>query len=249
MNRWKNRIRNTFGALFEEITVFEYLLWWVARVMMLVVVIFCVPSERVMCFLNMLALYAVSAIRFVAPKNSLLGQLSFRCQHIVNVIEIIGTFFGNFLNAYAHVFKYDRILHFLSGPLAVLAGYYVVKAIVSTPTQPKTPSATLASAFSFCFSFLIICMWEITEFVGDYLFGTQNQSFYYAPFDDDIWFKIFGHGALGGEGQFPLWDTMMDMIDATLATIVSAVVLYAVLRLLEKHKDKTALAEKGAESE
>ena len=92
-------------------------------------------------------------------------------------------------------------------------------------------------------------MWEITEFVGDYLFGTQNQSFYYAPFDDDIWFKIFGHGALGGEGQFPLWDTMIDMIDATLATIVSAVVLYAVLRLLEKHKEKTALAEKGAESE
>ena len=249
MNRWKNRIRNTFGALFEEITVFEYLLWWVARVMMLVVVIFCVPSERVMCFLNMLALYAVSAIRFVAPKNSFFGRLSFRCQHIVNVIEIIGTFFGNFLNAYAHVFKYDRILHFLSGPLAVLAGYYVVKAIVSTPTQPKIPSATLASCFSFCFSFLIICMWEITEFVGDYLFGTQNQSFYYAPFDDDIWFKIFGHGALGGEGQFPLWDTMMDMIDATLATIVSAVVLYAVLRLLEKHKEKTALAEKGAESE
>lgn len=246
MNRIKNRIKNTVSALFDEITVFEYILWWVARVMMLVVIIFCVPSEKVMCFINMLALYAVSAIRLTAPKNSFLGRLDFRCQHIVNFIEIVGTFFGNFLNVYERIFKYDRILHFLSGPLAVLAGYYVVKAIVSTPTQTKKPSATLGSVFSFCFSFLIICMWEITEFVGDYLFGTQNQCFYYVPRDDDIWFTLFGNGALRGEGQFPLWDTMMDMIDATTATIVSAVVLYAVLKLLEKHKEKKRLTKNGA---
>ncbi|MGN1444342.1 MAG: hypothetical protein ACI4XE_10895 [Acutalibacteraceae bacterium] len=248
MNRIKNRIKNTFSALFDEITVFEYVLWWIARLMMLIVVIFCVESERVMCFINMLALYAVSAIRFVAPKSSFLARLSFRCQHIVNFIEIIGTFFGNFLNAYAHIFKYDRILHLLSGPLAIIAGYYVVKAIISTPTETKTPSAALASTFSFCFSFLIIGMWEITEFLGDYFFGSQNQCFYYAPNDDDIWFRLFGDGALHGEGQFPLWDTMMDMIDAAFTTIVSAIVMYAVLKILEKRREKKLVAEKSAQS-
>lgn len=206
--------------------------------MMLYVVIFCAESEKVMCFINMLALYAVSAIRLVAPKKSFFARLSFRSQHIINFIEIVGTFFGNFLNAYAYVFKYDRILHLLSGPLAVIAGYYIVKAIISTPTETKKPTPALASTFSFCFSFLIICMWEITEFIGDFLYGTQNQSYYYAPFDDDIWFKIFGNGALHGEGQFPLWDTMMDMIDAAFTTIISAIVIYAVLKLTEKHKEK-----------
>ena len=189
----------------------------------------------------MLALYAVSFIRFIAPGNSFLARLSFRCQHIVNFTEIVGTFFGNFLDAYSHVFKYDRILHLLSGPLAVIAGYYIVKAIISTPEEAKKPSAALAACFSFCFSFLIICMWEITEFLGDFFFGTQNQCFYYAPFDDDIWFRLFGYGANHAEGQLPLWDTMMDMIDAAFATIVSAVIMYAVLKLIEKHRAKKNL--------
>lgn len=217
------------------------MLWWIARAMMLYVVIFCADSEKVMCFINMLALYAVSFIRFIAPGNSFLARLSFRCQHIVNFIEIVGTFFGNFLDAYSHVFKYDRILHLLSGPLAVIAGYYIVKAIISTPEEVKKPSAALAACFSFCFSFLIICMWEITEFLGDFFFGTQNQCFYYAPFDDDIWFRLFGYGANHAEGQLPLWDTMMDMIDAAFATIVSAVIMYAVLKLIEKHRAKKNL--------
>lgn len=247
LNRIKNRIINTWNTLFREITIVEYVLWWIARLMMLYVVIFCVPSERVMCFINMLSLYAISAVRLVAPQKSFFARLSFRCQHIINFIEIIGTFFGNFLNAYEHIFKYDRILHLLSGPLAVIAGYYIVKAVISTPTQLKKPSAALASVFSFCFSFLIICMWEITEFLGDFFFGTQNQCFYYAPFDDDTWFQVFGYGALHGEGQFPLWDTMMDMIDAAFATVVSVIVMYAVLKLIEKRKEKKKLPENSAQ--
>ena len=249
MKKLKNRIKDTFADLFGEITVFEYVLWWIARAMMLYVVIFCVDSERVMCFINMLALYAVSFIRFIAPKKSFFGRLSFRCQHIVNFIEIIGTFFGNFLNAYEYIFKYDRLLHIISGPLAVWAGYYLVKALVSTPTEKKKPSPALASCFSFCFSFLIICMWEITEFLGDFFFGTQNQCFYYAPFDDDIWFRLFGFGANHAKGQLPLWDTMMDMIDAAAATVVSVLVMYAVMKLVERYKTKKATLTAAAKPE
>lgn len=241
LKRFSKRIKDTAGDLFREITVFEYVLWWIARAMMLFVVIFCTDSEKVMCFINMLALYAISFIRLIAPKNSFFSRLSFRCQHIVNFIEIIGTFFGNFLDAYSYIPKYDRILHILSGPLAVMAGYYIIKAIISDANEARKPSATLATGFSFCFSFLIICMWEITEFLGDFFFGTQNQCFYYAPFDDDIWFRIFGYGANHAEGQLPLWDTMMDMIDAAFATILSAFVMYALLKMIEKRKEKRTL--------
>lgn len=70
LNRLSKKIRKTVRDLLNEIAVFEYVLWWMARAMMLYVVLFCAKSEKVMCFINMLALYTVSFIRFVAPEKS-----------------------------------------------------------------------------------------------------------------------------------------------------------------------------------
>ena len=50
-----------------------------------------------------------------------------------------------------------------------------------------------------------------------------------------------------GEGQFPLWDTMMDMIDAAFTTIISAIVMYAVLKLTEKHKEKQKVLQNNSQ--
>lgn len=236
-----NRIKETWKQLFEEISVVEYILWWIFRLMMIYAIIFHPnPEERVMCFVNMLSLYAMSVIRFIAPRKSFLNRLDFRCQHIINFFEFFGTFCGNFLNAYAHVFKYDRVLHFLSGIGAVIAGYYIYKAFASKDGKLKYYSPGLGTFCGVSFSFMVIALWEITEFSGDFLFGTQNQCYYYAPFDDDIIYRIFGHKAL--EGQLPLWDTMMDMIDATITTIITGIIMLIVLTLWQKHvKKKEAL--------
>lgn len=234
-----NRVKTVWKELFEEITVFEYVLFWVTRLMLLSAVIFAEsPAYALLDSINMLAAYAMSILRFIAPRKSFIARLNFRCQHLINIMEIFGTFFGHLLKAYSYIGKYDRILHLVSGPLIVIAGYYIYKAFESVDGKnPKIrPSTAAFTATSF--SFVVMVCWEIQEFISDFLLGSQNQGYWYAPAQDDIWFKIFGYGAKGGEGQFPLWDTMMDMIDATLTTFIAGIVLYYALKACQKRRAK-----------
>ena len=217
-----------------EITVPEYILIWIVRAVVIYGGIRLKdPSQIVMYWVNTFALFALTLIRFIAPKKSFLARLDFRIQHIVGFFELLGTFFGKYIDAYSYIGKYDRILHFLSGPGAVIAGYYIFKAFASKDGKKKFYSPALATYSSFSFSFVVITIWEIVEFSGDYLFGSICQSWYYAPPENDIVFRIFGKVA--DSGQFPLWDTMMDMIDATFGTIISGIVLLTVLTLWKKH--------------
>lgn len=240
-----NRAKELRKQLFEEITVFEYVLWWVARIMLLCAVIFAKDNAyRTLDSLNMLTAYAMTALRFVAPKKSFFARIDFRCQHLINLMEVLGIFFGHLLFVYDRIPKFDRLLHLLSGPVVVIAGYYIYKAFVTKDQKEKyCTNPVIATYCSFSFSFVIMVLWEIQEFISDYFIGSQNQGYYYVPPQDDIWFKIFGQGANGGVGQFPLWDTMLDMIDATITTIPAALVLFAVLVLIKKKHEK-AEAEK-----
>lgn len=241
----KERVRNVWRGIFEEMSVVEYISWWVIRLLFIYAVIMHTDDrQRMLCAVNMLALYALSFLHFIAPKNSLLANLPYRTQHVINFMELCGSFLGNFINLYAVVFKYDRILHAVSGPAAAVGGYFIYKAILKKENHLDTISPLMGTLFGTFFSFMIIPIWEITEFFGDFFWGTQNQSYWYAPFDDDIFYKIFGHGAITDGGQLPLWDTMMDMIDASVTTVAFAFILYGVLYAAIKRKnakDKTQL--------
>ncbi len=218
----------------SEITVPEYILIWIIRAVVIYGGIRLQdPSQVVMYWINTLALFAMTILRFVAPKKSFLARLDFRAQHIIAFFELLGTFFGKYINAYAYIAKYDRLLHLLSGPGAVIAGYFVFKALASKDGKKKIYPSNLAAFSSISFSFVVITIWEIVEFFGDYLFGSVNQGWYYAPAENDIFFRIFGKVA--DPGQYPLWDTMLDMIDASVTTIISGTVLWVVLKLMEKH--------------
>lgn len=234
-----------WNGIFEEMTVVEYVLWWAARLLMLYAVIMHTDyREKVLCAVNTLALFAIPLMHFIFPKKSLIGNLPYRSQHIINLMEICGSFLGNFIFLYGKVAKYDRILHAISGPAAVIAGYFVYKAILKKEGREKDVSPLLGTVCGMGFSFMIIPIWEITEFFGDFFWGTANQSYWYAPADDDIFYKIFGHGAITDGGQLPLWDTMMDMIDASITTIVFSMIFYFILRAAVKKQ-----ASKGAEEE
>ncbi len=237
--RFVNRLKELRTQLFEEITVFEYVLWWIARIMLLCAVIFAQDNAyRTLDFLNMLTAYSMTALRFVAPKKSFLARIDFRCQHLINLMEVLGIFFGHLLFAYGSIPKFDRLLHLLSGPVVVIAGYYIYKAFETKDKKSYRIKPVTATYSAFSFSFVVIVFWEIQEFISDYLIGSQNQGYYYAPPQDDIWFKIFGQGANGGAGQFPLWDTMLDMIDATLTTVLTVPFLFIVLVYIKKKQEK-----------
>lgn len=235
-----DKIKFTFKELFEEITVVEYILWWALRIALIYATInFPDPTQQVMLALNTLALFAIPFLRLIFPRNSVVSRIDFRTQNIINFFEFIGSFLGKYLDAYSYIAKYDRLLHILSGVGVVWAGYYIFKAFDSTNENKKTyrpKSIGLATAFSTFFSFTVIVFWEIVEFYGDYLFGSQNQGYLYAPAEDDIMYRIFGHPCQ--QGQAALWDTMMDMIDATFATVITAFIMLAILKFIKVRAEK-----------
>ena len=245
----KERILTVWHGIFEEMSVVEYIGWWVVRLLFVYAVIMHTDDrQRTLCAVNMLALYAVSFFHLIAPKNSIFGNLPYRAQHVINLMEICGSFLGNFIDLYSVIPKYDRILHAVSGPAAAIGGYFIYKAILKKEKHLESASPLMGTLFGTFFSFMIIPLWEITEFMGDFLWGTANQSYWYAPADDDIFYKIFGHGAVTDGGQLPLWDTMMDMIDASLTTIVFAFIMYGVLRAVIKRQKANGTLEGKAVS-
>lgn len=250
MTRIKNKFNLVRTQLFQEITMAEYISWWVVRAGLLYAVVTAPDSNRMLTDLaNMLVAYILPVFRLIAPEKSFISKIDFRCQHFLNFMEFAAVFLGHGLNVYELIPKYDRLLHAISGPVAVFAGYYLYKAFELKEGSGRyriKPGAATYAAFSF--SFVLIVFWEITEFLGDYFFGSFCQGYHFIIPADDIWFRLFGPGFNGGVDQFPLWDTMMDMIDATVATFVGAPILYLVLRHLRKRDDeKEAVA--AAETE
>lgn len=237
MNRIVSKIKFTFESIFREITVPEYISWWIIRALLVWAIIACPESEKIMISINFLALFAMSLLRFLAGKDSFTQRISFRCQHIINLVELLGTFFNNFLDAGHYIQNFDRLIHLLSGPLAVVAGYYLYQACFKTKEEfDAACNVRVVTMFSSGFSFMIICLWEFMEFFGDFFTGTTNQGYNCSPSDSEFWTVLLGKFHAAGAGQYPLLDTMFDMVDAAIATAVAAVILSAVL----KHRQKKA---------
>lgn len=234
MNRIISKVKFTFNSIFREITVPEYISWWVIRALLIWAIIACPASEKIMISINFLALFAMSLLRFFTGKDSFTWRISFRCQHIINAVELLGTFFNNFMHAGRWIPNFDRLIHLFSGPLAVIAGYYLFKACFKTKGQLKAASEPHAvTLFSCGFSFIIICLWEVMEFLGDFFTGTTNQGYNVGPSENEFWMTALGRFYAAGSAQYPLWDTMFDMIDAALTTAVAGLILYVVLK---RHK-------------
>ena len=109
------------------------------------------------------------------------------------VFVFIDLYLGSSFDFYDIVNHYDDIIHFLSGILVTLFGYDLFKML-----NPKNldiyKNRKLTISFVFFFNLAMAGLWEIFEFLIDQLFLTNMQI-----------------GCLN--------DTMIDMIDALLASI------------------------------
>ncbi len=104
---------------------------------------------------------------------------------------IAAMLFGKVCNVYAVIFGYDKILHFLSGLLLALFGYFLFNRLGG---NPKT-HLRLALWFSFLFASGAAGVWEIYEFTVDALLGMHSQP----DLTDTMWDIIMGNvsGLLG----------------------------------------------------
>lgn len=88
-------------------------------------------------------------------------------------------------------------MHFLSGVLSILFAYDLFN--ILNASSDAVFNRKLIIVFVFCFSMTIAGLWEISEFLIDYFFACNMQ--------------------VGG-----LPDTMYDMIDALVASIITILI-------------------------
>ena len=235
------KCKETLHALRSEITLGEYLLWWAVRACMLVYILRQLgEAHRAVDYflpaVNALGTFSVFFLRWIFPKGTMLGRLNFRAQHYITFMIFFGSFVGNYFRLYDinNPLHYDWILHAVSGVAITLLGCHLAEAM--TQDQPLSPRVTACAAMGF--SFFLMVAWEIMEFCGDYLFGDNNQKYDWLEMQpSDPFYPLILRGAPGMR-QLPLLDTMADLALAFLFTVLTGVVLYAVLKRRAQKRGK-----------
>lgn len=214
-----------------------YIFWWAVRLMMIFAVFYTktrvAPALYLAICLNTLATFAVSILAAIFPQKIFLGRLSFNTQCYIDFFVLIGSFFCYCVNVYEYIREYDKLQHFLAGFLGCFLGMELLKTLFPKLEIDRRVAFVGGSGFSFA----LIVIWEVFEFLADFFIpGSVNQGYTYSPNYDMIFFKIFGLGAQN-EGQSALFDTMFDMIFA-LVGIIAATVFFFVLTAIRRKKEK-----------
>lgn len=250
------KIKNHFISQIErsknEISLPEYIIWWVMRAMMIVALISMIFWKRsfMTCFLvgaNLTAMFSVPIFSALVPTKLFLGRIPFRVQTFVDFIVITGSFFGHFINLNRFEGVFDKILHVVSGFVVVFIGYEIMKVI-----EPEKKLSKKQAAFGgFMFSYFVMVIWEIFEFFSDFILNSNNQGFN-SRFCESVYtdgyffFKIFGRGNAGID-QLPVMDTMLDLIAATIGSIIALAILMIFVR--EKKEERNTIAEESEKEE
>lgn len=232
--RVKERVSLEIEKVRRDCSIWDLLLWWCTRaVMVYAFIVMENRAEATLLLANLIGTFAITLIHFILPKNSVLTNVSYKAQSLITIIVFLGSWCGNFVFVYNIVPRFDLFLHLISGYLCVMGGYYIALTLLKPENKKQIQ---LIAIFALCFSFFIMPFWEVSEFIGDFIWGTSNQGFYWGPTDDSFFFKVFGHG-VGNTRLYYLFDTFYDMLLAVVTTVGTFVALYAgLLFKLKKNK-------------
>ena len=217
--------------LTKQTNLADRMIWWCVRALMLHAFITMENrAEAVLLLVNFLGTIAISVLHIFAPSESFLGRISYRVQTLLTIIVFWGSYGGNYIVLYGFIDRFDKKLHFLSGIICVLAAYYLASEFVDKKSKI---GRVLIGVFAAVFSMMIIPVHEMTEFVGDFLWGTVNQGYRWLPDPDSPFYKIFGFGA-ENVGLDSVFDTMNDALFATASTVIAMVPLSVYLLICGK---------------
>lgn len=210
----------------EQTNLADRMLWWCVRALMLhAFITMDNRAEATLLLVNFFGTIAISILHTFAPSESFVGRIHYRVQTLLTIIVFWGSYGGNYIVLYGFIDKFDKKLHFLSGIICVLAAYYLATAFIGKKTKG---GRALIGVFAFVFSMMIIPVHEMTEFVGDFLWGTVNQGYRWIPEADSTFYKIFGLGA-ENIALNSVFDTMNDALFATTSTVIAMIPLVGYL--------------------
>ena len=238
----------------QGITDFEYALWWLMRISMLVAFVMVTKEYLIdkgefniriaQIPFNFLLTFTIPMIRMLlAWVGDLHKKLTFRCQTWFNVTIFLAAFFGQGLEFYHLYNEWDKIIHFVTGGTVVLIGNEIID---MTMRKRDVISPLTRTVSSMGLSYFAIVVWEIIEFFFDY-FWYESDLQRFAPGDErecmgGLFAAIFGesanNGVLNEEGemiyQWPLFDTNMDMLYAFIGCGIAGIALFISLYRKEK---------------
>lgn len=241
--KWaENKYNAEKNKLANDCNIADLLLWWCTRAVMLYAfIVWENRPEAILLCANLIATFAITLTHIVFPEGTFFSRVSYRAQSLITIIVFLGSYCGNYVWLYNIVPRFDLFLHLVSGVLCVLGGCYIALTLVK-PENKK--SIFIITAFACAFSCFIMPAWEISEFIGDFIWGTVNQGFYWAPADSSFLFKVFGRGAYN-TALYPLYDTFYDVLLAMVTTVPSVAWVYISLASkLKKQKSQAVEQDK-----
>lgn len=244
--KWaENKFITEKTKLMKDCSVFYITFWWCTRASMLYAFIVMENrAEAILLCANLIATFAITLVHIVFPEGTFFSRVSYRAQSLITVIVFLGSYCGNYVWLYNIVPRFDLFLHLISGVLCVMGGYYIALTLVKADSRKNV---FIIAAFAFLFSCFIMPAWEVSEFIGDFIWGTTNQGFYWGPTDDSFLFKVFGRGAYN-TALYPLYDTFYDVLLAMCTTVPSVIAVYVYMLLGTGKKAKMDVAETEKET-
>ena len=180
---------------------------WIAVIFEILLIITSIPSiisgQWKNLSLPLIAIICITLpfiITYIANKKNILLPSSF--QLISLLFILLAQYFGEFLKFYTMFWWWDLFLHGVFGIYAVIVALHLIKGIIIKKKEVTEQRFSIFTVlFAFCFAITLGTLWEIFEFLGDYILKTDMVN--------------------GG-----LEDTMSDLIIKTLSAFITSIIYY-----------------------
>ena len=124
---------------------------------------------------------------------------------------------GDVVNLYGHIYLWDNFIHFLSGMVIALVGYFIINVAVKHERITVSLSPLFLCIAIVLFAVSLAAIWEMGEYIYDDIFETNTQQFM-----ENTTESIINDEDIPLEGHEALKDTMHDlMLDLAGSLIVS----------------------------
>ncbi|OBR90402.1 MULTISPECIES: hypothetical protein [Clostridium] len=153
-----------------------------------------------LCLLTIICLTLPFIITYIANKKEIVLPSNF--QLVTLIFIFLAQYLGQIKKLYFRFWWWDLFLHIIFGSYTVIIGLYYTQGIIRKDEKITKQRFTLFTViFAFSFSITLGTLWEMFEFIGDYLFETSMVK--------------------GG-----LEDTATDLIVKVLAALITSIIYY-----------------------